>query len=164
MNAQTQTDRLVATAKKHEPPASVTTAADPGVLPYHPDPPVMSFEAYGVKLEFCEEGDVIAEGHHSTRRFVAAANKVARRELGLANILDDHPSPFYADVAEGVRSVWAIRLPKCDCSAENLAKWGCDQDHDTDSEPSYWRISWRHLGMAFTAETPGARPYTIGSW
>lgn len=123
----------------------------------------MNFEAYGVKLEFCEDGDVIAEGHHSTQRFVAAANKVARADLGLRNIWDD-PYASYDEVAEGVAQVWAVRLPKCDCTPEQIEARSCTGEHDQERDPGYWRIAWSVQGVPVTADTPGAGPYTIGRW
>jgi hypothetical protein len=160
--ADTKTDR------RAWPPEYVTPALPPAEQPaglaFHPEPPVMNFEAYGVKLEFCEDGDIIAEGHHSTLRFVAAANRVARVDLGLHNIWDDAHAT-YDDVAAGVTQAWAVRLPKCDCSPEHLAAWGCNAQHDQDRDADYWRITWHGAdGALMSAETPGVRPYTIGRW
>ena len=144
------TDRLVATGKTPEPKPQ-----DPG---YHPDPPVLSFKAFGIAVEF-DEDYVIVAGHHTVRRFVAAANRVARVDLGLSNLWDDR-SATYADVVEGIRSVWAVRLIKCTCTPERC----CDDLHDRDPDPEAWWITWSRNGVPFDRDTHGARPYMIGSW
>lgn len=133
------------------------TATAIEILPYHPDRPVMTFQAYGIGIESCEDGDWIAAGHHTLQRFIAACNKVARTELGWSNLWDS-PGISYEDVAEPVRSVWAVRKPKCPC-LDDCAR---PDFHDRDPDPDIWWISWvDHEGSPVTESTPGALPYMV---
>lgn len=129
----------------------------PTARPYHPERPPFEFHAYGVELTRLVDGDMAAHGHVAPRRFIAAANRLNRTEAGLINITDD-PMTSYTDMRNLVAHLYAIRLPKCDCTPEHLAEWGCDKEHDPDPDPAMW-------GLAYVpADTPGAFPITVGDF
>lgn len=70
--------------------------------------PEMEDEHYGVSVaHFGEDGDMIALGHHSTRRALAAFNRHARHFVGLANLADDR-SAKAADYTVGISTKWAV--------------------------------------------------------
>jgi hypothetical protein len=60
---------------------------------------------YGVPVTCIgEDGDMLAFGHHEPRRALAAFNRHARTEIGLANILDDRSASaedLLGDIAQG---------------------------------------------------------------
>lgn len=124
---------------------------------YHPDPPEFSLTAYGVTLDTMgDDLDMVAHGHVSPRRLVAAANR-ARRENGL----DPLSRRFYADLKRRVTHEYDFRLLDCDCPLEVFEEAGCEDDLHApiDDEISWW-IRWTGV----TADTPGAFPITLGLW
>lgn len=86
-------------------------------------------EHYGVHVSCLgEDGDIIALGHHDTRRAVAALNRYARRDLGLSDVFDSGRL-FYMDVASSVESCWAVLMTECQYAHED---W-----HGLDEEPCW---------------------------
>ncbi|MEU0515610.1 hypothetical protein [Amycolatopsis sp. NPDC006125] len=69
-----------------------------------------------------EDGDVIALGHHEPRRVLAAFNRIARKECGLVNLVDDR-NARYVEVARELhwrmaRLVTACEAPEHDQDIE----------------------------------------------
>jgi hypothetical protein len=120
----------------------------------------LSGRAYGVEVDWIgEDGGMVAYGHVEPRRFLAAANRWARESSGGGLREASTFNETYADALSGVRHAWAVRLPKCDCPADELGEWGCrrDGDHDPEPYPEMWAL--RIDGV--TADTPGAFPITL---
>lgn len=100
--------------------------------------PTFPFHAYGVSLNYLgEDGSMIAPGRIEPLRFVAACNRVARKEFGLSNVFDD-PLMTLDDVLPAVVHRWAIPVPPI------------PEEHE-------WAITWRDV----TEQTPGAQIFTV---
>lgn len=103
--------------------------------------PTFSHRAYGVQVEwFGEDGGMVALGHISDLRFVAACNCLARKEGGLRNIWDD-PAVTLDDVLAEVKRIWAVPADPAGVS----------------SDPDGWAVSW----YGITEQTPGAIALTV---
>ena len=114
-----------------------TVTRQPGGL--YP-PPDFADRFYGVAVAWIgDDGGVVAHGHIGDRRFLAACNKLARRQ-GMCNLWDDRAATI-EDPLDFVIRVWAV--------AEN-------PDEDP-GDPAGWAISWDGV----TEQTPGAFPVTI---
>jgi hypothetical protein len=100
--------------------------------------PVFPYTAYGVSLSFFgDEGGMIAPGRVVPRRFIAACNRIARKELGLHNVFDDVHLTL-DDVLPAVTYRWAVPT----------------EVTRTDYE---WQLSYFEV----TEHTPGAILFTI---
>lgn len=100
--------------------------------------PEMEATHYGIQVAYIgEDGDMIALGHHDTRRALAAFNRHARVYCGLRNLADDRDA-CAADWAGQIEHRMAvIRKP--------------DFDEDPD---------WRWVADWSAPDAPGARPIT----
>jgi hypothetical protein len=113
----------------------MTTAAEtPAQFPQ----PEYAFRAYGVELDWIgEDGGMVARGHVSDLRFIAACNRVSRKDAGLTNLWDDRGAT-YAEARRDVKRLWAIAA-------------------DPEPSGSDWAVIWANV----TEDTPGAFPITV---
>lgn len=95
--------------------------------------PAMEDIHYGIKVSHIgEDGDLIALGHHTDRRTIAAFNRHMRAFLGLANLADDR-SATVADWLPALQRKHAVfRTPDPENEFEDpewswVAHW-CDAD------------------------------------
>ncbi|MFH9765112.1 hypothetical protein ACH4N4_30735 [Streptomyces microflavus] len=82
--------------------------------------PQMEATYYGVPVAYVgEDGEMLALGHHSPRRVLAAFNAHARRFYGLVNLADDRNATAAAWLAD-LQPQWAVfRVsvsPESDCA------------------------------------------------
>jgi hypothetical protein len=84
---------------------------------------------------FGDEGNMLALGHHTPRRALAAFNRHARVLCGLANIADDRNATV-EDWIDGIRTTWLLF-----------------------TEPDGPDFLW--YGREVAQGTPGALPVTI---
>lgn len=104
--------------------------------------PAMEDTHYGIGVSHIgEDGDLVALGHHSTRRALAAFNRHARIFLGLDNLADDR-SATTADFAPAIQQKHCLfRLP--------------DPSNCWENPDWVWVADWCDPG------TPGAQPVTL---
>jgi hypothetical protein len=102
--------------------------------------PEMEDVHYGIKVAHIgEHGDLIALGHHSDRRTLAAFNRHMRTFLGLANLADDRS----ATVAE-----WTPAFQRKHCRFRV-------------PHPETWEADWAWIADWCDADAPGACPVTL---
>lgn len=103
--------------------------------------PAMEATHYGIPVAHIgEDGDMIALGHHSPRRALAAFNRHARKVVGLVNIADDR-SDRAEDWLSGISQTRAVfREP--DPNDPYEADWT-------------WVVDWSD------PDHPDARPVTL---
>lgn len=94
------------TADGRAEPAHASVAV---LQPTHPE--LAGFKTYyGIQVSYIgEDGAMIALGHHDRRVTIAAMNRHARLDCGLANMLDD-PRATYDDVEGWLHERWAVEL------------------------------------------------------
>ncbi|MFE2563106.1 hypothetical protein [Streptomyces mirabilis] len=97
---------------------------------------------YGIGVSHIgEDGDLIALGHHSPRRALAAFNRHMRTFVGLANLADDR-SATAADWVPALQQKYAVfRTP--------------DPENEWEDPDWSWVADW------CDADVPGARPVTL---
>ena len=103
--------------------------------------PEMEATHYGITVAHLgEDGDMVALGHHSVRRALAAFNRHARVFVGLINLADDR-SATVSDWDIAVEQKWAVfRKSNPEDGEDPDYVWVCD----------------------YSAEgEPGARPVTL---
>lgn len=91
-------------------------------------------EHYGQRVTFIgEEGDVLVLGHPGRRRSIAAANRLARKVMGLRNLADD--LGVLVDDVEAVEK-WAVpgHGENCDLVAARH-RWAADPNSCQHNEP-----------------------------
>lgn len=104
--------------------------------------PVMEETHYGIKVSHIgEDGDLIALGHHSDRRTLAAFNRHMRVFLGLANLADDR-SATAAD--------WVPALQRKHCVFRVPDPANCWED-----------VDWSWVAAWCDADTPDATAVTL---
>lgn len=102
--------------------------------------PTFGHHAYSVDVTwFGDEGGYIARGHIPELRFIAACNHLARKELGLHNMVDES-HPELEDLLTGVSHIWAV--------PSDPAEFGGEFE---------WAIQYGGI----TGDTPGAMPVTV---
>jgi hypothetical protein len=91
-------------------------------------------EHYGCRVTYIgEDGDVMVMGHPGARRALAAANRCARKDVGLVNLADDRFADFYALM---VRELWAVPGHASDCPlVSTFLAWCADVDAKVDNRP-----------------------------
>jgi hypothetical protein len=93
-------------------------------------PDLSGFEThFGIRVSYIgEDGYMVALGHHDDkRRVVAAMNRLARKQAGLVNMLDDSRGG-YADVADWLFDDWGIELTGS--TDEWCIQWGAQGNPD----------------------------------
>ncbi|MBZ6211696.1 hypothetical protein KVH31_34945 [Streptomyces olivaceus] len=106
------------------------------------DAPAMENSHYGIRVSHIgEDGDLIALGHHSDRRSIAAFNRHMRTFLGLANLADDRS----ATAAE-----WVPALQRRHCIFRTPDPENCWED-----------VDWSWVAEWCQPETPDAHPVTL---
>lgn len=114
------------------------TATEPGAIVLEPE---MEATYYGVPVVYYgEDGDMLALGHHSPRRALAAFNRHARQFTGLVN-LEDHRLAQAQPWIDGITQAWFVFTRP---------------NPDAGDDPSY---IW--LATRADAETPHAIPVTL---
>jgi hypothetical protein len=104
--------------------------------------PEMEDTHYGIKVSHIgEDGDLIALGHHSDLRTLAAFNRHMRVFLGLANLADDRSSTAAEWVPALQRKHAVFRTP--------------DPDNEFEDPEWSWVAHW------CDTDTPDARPVTL---
>ena len=104
--------------------------------------PEMEATYFGITVAHIgEDGDMLALGHHSPRRALAAFNRHARTFVGLTNVADDRRATA-EDWLDGITQQWAVfRKPNPDSEWEDPDfMWVADES---------------------TADDPNARPVTL---
>jgi hypothetical protein len=102
--------------------------------------PQMEDTHYGIKVAHMgEDGDLIALGHHSDRRTIAAFNRHMRTFLGLANLADDRSSTAADWVPALQRKHCRFRVPN----------------------PETWEGDWAWIAEWCDPDSPDARPVTL---
>ncbi|RSS59841.1 hypothetical protein [Streptomyces sp. WAC01280] len=114
-----------------------TTTIQPGAIITDPETGATYF---GIPVVyFGEDGDMLALGHHTPRRALAAFNRHAR-SIGLRNVADD-PQAEAEDWLDAISQTWLV------FTRPNPAE-GDDPDYVWYAVPA-------------TAETPNAMPVTL---
>ncbi|MFI5473166.1 hypothetical protein ACIA6D_23365 [Streptomyces cacaoi] len=104
--------------------------------------PAMEATHYGIQVATLgEDGDMIALGHHDTRRALAAFNRHARVVWGLLN-LEDSRSALAADWAKDIKPCMAVFRT-------------ADPESDYEDPGCIWFADWSD------PDSPDARPVTI---
>ncbi|MER7623894.1 hypothetical protein [Streptomyces sp. NPDC126503] len=112
----------------------MTDPTTPSVKPL--TDPEMEGTYFGIPVAyFGEEGNMLALGHHTPRRALAAFNRHARVQCGLHNLADD-PQADIEDWIGGIRTEWIL--------------------FSAPDEPDYL---W--FGRPVVEGTPGALPVTL---
>ncbi|WP_333759281.1 hypothetical protein [Streptomyces sp. ISBFB 2968] len=105
------------------------------------DVPEMEDTHYGIGVSHIgEDGDLIAIGHHSDRRTLAAFNRHMRTFLGLANLADDRSATAIE---------WLPALQRKHCVFRTPDPADC------------WEADWSWVAEWCDPETPGAQPVTL---
>jgi hypothetical protein len=105
--------------------------------------PEMEATHYGITVAHIgEDGDLIALGHHSDRRTLAAFNRHMRTFVGLANLADDRSATAaeWMSALQQKHAVFRAPNPTEDC-------W---EDPD-----------WTWVAEWCDADAPGAKPVTL---
>ena len=114
------------------------TAVEPGSIVTNPETEATYF---GIPVVFYgEEGDMLAIGHHSPRRALAAFNRHARKFCGLINAADDRDANASSWLAD-IRTDWLV-----------FTRPNPDEGDDPD-------FIW--YSAPATAQTPNAVPVTL---
>lgn len=99
---------------------------------------------YGVPVTCIgEDGDLLAFGHHTPRRALAAFNLHARNDLGLLNLVDDR-SATAAECLAYISQGWAqFRKPLSDSGDEDpdwewVMEW-CTEDDENATAVTLYR-------------------------
>jgi hypothetical protein len=106
--------------------------------------PTFPYRAYGLALTpLGDEGTIIAEGHVPARRFIAACNHLACKEMGLGSLIEGMEFESLEDVYGEITYCWVLPV-------ENpYPDWE-------------WYVRY---DSQVTAETPGAIAVTMwGPW
>ncbi|MFB7707951.1 hypothetical protein [Streptomyces sp. NPDC056105] len=102
--------------------------------------PEMEATHFGIPVSYYGEDDcMIALGHHSKRRALAAFNRHARTLLGLASVSDD-PESRAVDWLDAICERWAIFTAP---------------DNPTEYPDGFWFVQFTD------GEQPGALPVTV---
>ncbi|MEU2996856.1 hypothetical protein ABZ684_04665 [Streptomyces sp. NPDC006995] len=102
--------------------------------------PEVEAEHFGIPVCYLgEDGDMLALGHHTARRALAAFNRHARRYCGLANVADDRDASAAAWLAD-VKQIWLVFTTP---------------DPDEGDDPGFIWVSHQ-----VNESTPGAQPVT----
>ena len=101
MTAQPQT--VLTPAGRKPDPEPETTPAGPIAQPTFP------YRAHGLALTpLGDEGAIIAEGHVSVRRFIAACNHMARAEMGLGKLTEGMDFESLEDIYGEITYCWVL--------------------------------------------------------
>jgi hypothetical protein len=108
---------------------------------------------YGVHVSHVgEDGEMIALGHHDTRRVIAAMNREARVHTFLTNMCD-YFGIFYRDVADDLEQLHARLVTACDEAEQPNHDDDCGECAEI--RKSDWFIRWDA-----TPDDPAAFPIT----
>jgi hypothetical protein len=120
--------------------------------------PACFSEHYGIRVAYLgEDGDMIALGHHDSRRVVAAFNRHARHHSCWLNMADDTEAT-YADVINALQATYVT---------EDLVCGSCNDDDDDDcttcrtSHDRRFSVDGWDLSFGVSKPGPGVFPVTV---